>query len=212
VALVMTFVGLSSGLGAFLAGALFASSEYRHALEGDIEPFKGLLLGLFFIAIGMSIDLGLIGAQAGTLALLVVAILLAKGLALAAMARRLGVPARERWLFAALLAQGGEFAFVVLGAARDASVLPGTWGAMLNAAVAVSMAATALVVIAAERWVTRHGSDRADDVIEDTQAPVIIAGFGRYGQIVGRMLLAHGVQTTVLDHDPDNIEVIRRFG
>jgi len=133
-------------------------------------------------------------------------------LALAAMARRLGVPARERWLFTALLAQGGEFAFVVLGAARDASVLPGTWGAMLNAAVALSMAATPLLVIAAERWVTRHGSDRADDVIEDAQAPVIIAGFGRYGQIVGRMLLAHGVRTTVLDHDPDNIEVIRRFG
>ena len=212
VAMVMTFAGLSSGLGAFLVGALFASSEYRHALEGDIEPFKGLLLGLFFIAIGMSIDVGLIGAQAGTLALLVGAILLVKGLALAAMARRLGVPARERWLFAALLAQGGEFAFVVLGAGHDANVLPGTSGAMLNAAVALSMAATPLLVMAAQRWVMRHGAERADDVVEDTQAPVIIAGFGRYGQIVGRMLLAHGVRTTVLDHDPDNIEVIGRFG
>ncbi|HTT11176.1 MAG TPA: glutathione-regulated potassium-efflux system protein KefC [Burkholderiaceae bacterium] len=212
VAIVMNFAGLSMGLGAFLVGALFASSEYRHALEGDIEPFKGLLLGLFFIAIGMSIDVGLIGAQPGALALLVVAILVAKGVALAAMARRLGVPGRQRWLFAALLAQGGEFAFVVLGTARDAHLLPGRWGPLLNAAVALSMAATPLLVIAAERWATRRSAQREDDVIEDTQAPVIIAGFGRYGQIVGRMLLAHGVRATVLDHDPDNIEVVGRFG
>ena len=212
VAMVMTWAGLSMGLGAFLVGALFASSEYRHALEGDIEPFKGLLLGLFFIAIGMSIDVGLIGAQPGRLALLVAIILVAKGSALALLATRLGVPARERWMFAALLAQGGEFAFVVLGAARDAQLLPGTWGAQLNAAVALSMAATPLMVIAAERWATRHAAQRPDDEIEDTQAPVIIAGFGRYGQIIGRMLHVHGVPATVLDHDPDNIEVVRRFG
>ncbi|HYS13086.1 MAG TPA: glutathione-regulated potassium-efflux system protein KefC [Burkholderiaceae bacterium] len=212
VALVMTFAGLSMGLGAFLVGALFASSEYRHALEGDIEPFKGLLLGLFFIAIGMSIDVGLIGAQPGTLALLVATILAVKGVALALLARRLGVPARERWLFAALLAQGGEFAFVVLGAARDAQVLPGTWGALLNAAVALSMATTPLLVIGAERWATRRAAQREDDVIEDAQAPVIIAGFGRYGQIIGRMLRVHGVSATVLDHDPDNIELVARFG
>jgi glutathione-regulated potassium-efflux system ancillary protein KefC len=212
VAIVMTLAGLSMGLGAFLAGALFASSEYRHALEGDIEPFKGLLLGLFFIAIGMSIDIGLIGAQPGTLALLVLTILAAKGVALAAMARRFGVAARERWLFAALLAQGGEFAFVVLGAARDAQLLPGTWAPLLNVAVVLSMAMTPLMVIAAERWATRRAAQRPDDEVEDTQAPVIIAGFGRYGQIIGRMLHAHGVNATVLDHDPDNIEVVGRFG
>jgi glutathione-regulated potassium-efflux system ancillary protein KefC len=212
VALLMTFAGLSMGLGAFLVGALFASSEYRHALEGDIEPFKGLLLGLFFIAIGMSIDLSLIGAQPGTLLLLVATILAAKGLALAAIATRLGVAARERWLFAALLAQAGEFAFVVLGVAGGAKLLPGTWGPLLNAAVALSMAATPLLVIAAERWATRRAAQRADDAIEDLQTPVIIAGFGRYGQIVGRMLHVHGVPATVLDHDPDNIEVVRRFG
>jgi glutathione-regulated potassium-efflux system ancillary protein KefC len=212
VALLMTFAGLSMGLGAFLVGALFASSEYRHALEGDIEPFKGLLLGLFFIAIGMSIDLSLVGAQPGTLLLLVATILVAKGLALAAIATRLGVAARERWLFAALLAQAGEFAFVVLGVAGGAKLLPGTWGPLLNAAVALSMAATPLLVIAAERWATRRAAQRADDAIEDLQTPVIIAGFGRYGQIVGRMLHVHGVPATVLDHDPDNIEVVRRFG
>jgi glutathione-regulated potassium-efflux system ancillary protein KefC len=212
VAMLMTFAGLSMGLGAFLVGALFASSEYRHALEGDIEPFKGLLLGLFFIAIGMSIDVGLIGAQPVRLVLLVSTILVLKSLALAVIAKRLGVAARERWLFAALLAQGGEFAFVVLSAARGAQLLPGTWGALLNAAVALSMAATPLLVIAAERWATRLAAQREDDVIEDTQAPVIIAGFGRYGQIIGRMLFVHGVGATVLDHDPDNIELVRRFG
>jgi glutathione-regulated potassium-efflux system ancillary protein KefC len=212
VSMMMTYAGLSMGLGAFLVGALFASSEYRHALEGDIEPFKGLLLGLFFIAIGMSIDVGLIGAQPGRLLLLVAIFLVAKGAALALLAVKLGVPARERWMFAALLAQGGEFAFVVLGAARDAQLLPGTWGAQLNAAVALSMAATPLMVIAAERWATRHAAQRPDDDIEDTQAPVIIAGFGRYGQIIGRMLGAHGVRATVLDHDPDNIELVKRFG
>jgi glutathione-regulated potassium-efflux system ancillary protein KefC len=212
VAMLMTLAGLSMGLGAFLVGALFASSEYRHALEGDIEPFKGLLLGLFFIAIGMSIDLGLVSAQPGKLVLLVAAILVAKGVALAAIARRLGVAARERWMFAALLAQGGEFAFVVLGAARDAHVLPGSWSALLNAAVALSMAATPLLVIAAERWATRRAAQRPDDVIEDTQAPVIIAGFGRYGQIIGRMLHVYGVRATVLDHDPDNIDLVSRFG
>jgi glutathione-regulated potassium-efflux system ancillary protein KefC len=171
-----------------------------------------LLLGLFFIAIGMSIDLSLIGAQPGTLLLLVATILAAKGLALAAIATRLGVAARERWLFAALLAQAGEFAFVVLGVAGGAKLLPGTWGPLLNAAVALSMAATPLLVIAAERWATRRAAQRADDAIEDLQTPVIIAGFGRYGQIVGRMLHVHGVPATVLDHDPDNIEVVRRFG
>jgi glutathione-regulated potassium-efflux system ancillary protein KefC len=212
VALLMTLAGLSMGLGAFLAGALFASSEYRHALESDIEPFKGLLLGLFFIAIGMSLDVSLIAAQPGALALLVATILVAKGVALAAIATRLGVPARERWLLAALLAQGGEFAFVVLGAVRDAQILPGTWGPLLNAAVALSMAATPLLVVAAERWATRRAAQREDDLIEDAQAPVIIAGFGRYGQIIGRMLHVHGVRATVLDHDPDNIELVGRFG
>jgi glutathione-regulated potassium-efflux system ancillary protein KefC len=210
--MLMQLAGLSMGLGAFLVGALFASSEYRHALEGDIEPFKGLLLGLFFIAIGMSIDVGLISAQPGSLALLVVTILAVKGAALATIATHVGVAVRERWLFAALLAQGGEFAFVVLGVAGDGKLLPGTWAPLLNAAVALSMAATPLLAIAAERWATRRAAQRDDDVIEDTQAPVIVAGFGRYGQIVGRMLLAHGVRATVLDHDPDNIEVVRRFG
>ena len=133
IAELMSLAGLSMALGAFLAGVLLASSEYRHALETDIAPFKGLLLGLFFIAVGMSIDFGLVASRPAQLALLVAGLLAIKGLALAAIAPRLGVPA-QRWLLAALLAQAGEFAFVVFGVARGARVLPGEWDALLTAA------------------------------------------------------------------------------
>ncbi len=213
IAQLMSLAGLSMALGAFLAGVLLASSEYRHALQSDIEPFKGLLLGLFFIAVGMSIDFGLVAAQPLKLAALVAGLLLIKSLALAAIAKPLQVPRRERWLFAALLAQAGEFAFVVFGIARSAQVMPGDWEALLTAAVALSMAATPLAVLAAERWaMASSAATREPDAIDDDSAPVIIAGFGRYGQIVGRMLFAHGVRATVLDHDPDNIDTLRRFG
>ncbi|HEU0201476.1 MAG TPA: glutathione-regulated potassium-efflux system protein KefC [Burkholderiaceae bacterium] len=212
VAKVMTWAGLSPGLGAFLAGALLASSEYRHALESDIGPFKGLLLGLFFIAVGMSIDFDLVRVQPALLAVLVVGLVGIKGLLLAAIAPRLAVPPRERWLFAALLAQGGEFAFVVLGAAREARFLADEWNALLTAAVAISMAVTPLLVIAAERFAARLAAQRDDDRIDGEDAPVIIAGFGRYGQIIGRLLFAHGTRAIVLDHDPDQIDLVRRFG
>jgi glutathione-regulated potassium-efflux system ancillary protein KefC len=211
VAKVMTWAGLSPGLGAFLAGALLASSEYRHALESDIAPFKGLLLGLFFIAVGMSIDFDLVRMQPALLGVLVVGLVGIKGLVLAAIAPRLAVPPRERWMFAALLAQGGEFAFVVLGAAREARFVADEWNALLTAAVAISMAVTPLLVIAAERVASRLTAQRDDDPI-DEHAPVIIAGFGRYGQIIGRLLFAHGTRAIVLDHDPDQIELVRRFG
>ncbi len=213
IAQLMSLAGLSMALGAFLAGVLLASSEYRHALQSDIEPFKGLLLGLFFIAVGMSIDFGLVATQPLKLAALVAGLLLIKSLALAAIAKPSQVPRQERWLFAALLAQAGEFAFVVFGIARSAQVLTGDWEALLTAAVALSMAATPLAVLAAERWAMLSGAAmREPDAIDDDSAPVIIAGFGRYGQIVGRMLFAHGVRATVLDHDPDNIDTLRRFG
>jgi glutathione-regulated potassium-efflux system ancillary protein KefC len=199
-------------LGAFLAGVLLASSEYRHALETDIAPFKGLLLGLFFIAVGMSIDFGLVGAQPLKLALLVLGLLMFKGLALAAIAPTLGVAARERWLFAALLAQAGEFAFVVFGVARSARVLPGDWDALLTAAVALSMAATPLLLLAHDALLERQSrAERAADAIDDDTAPVIVAGAGRYGQIIARLLAAHGVRVTVLDHDPDQIDLLRKF-
>ena len=212
IAELMALAGLSMALGAFLAGVLLASSEYRHALETDIAPFKGLLLGLFFIAVGMSIDFGLVASRPGQLALLVVGLLLVKGLALAAIAPTLDV-ASERWLFAALLAQAGEFAFVVFGVARSARVLPGEWDALLTAAVALSMAATPLLLLAHDAVVARRArSERAADAIDDNTAPVIVAGAGRYGQIIARLLFARGEKVTVLDHDPDQIDLLRKFG
>ncbi|WP_300452137.1 glutathione-regulated potassium-efflux system protein KefC [Accumulibacter sp.] len=213
IAQLMNSAGLSMALGAFLAGVLLASSEYRHALESDIAPFKGLLLGLFFIAVGMSIDFAQVIARPGLLTLVVVGLLVVKVAMLAAIAPRLDVPASERWLFAALLSQAGEFAFVVLGVAREANVLPRAWEGLLAAAVALSMAATPLLLIAFDRLTARRAlTQRAADAIDDEGAAVIIAGMGRYGQIVGRVLLAQGVPITVLDHDPDQIETLRRYG
>jgi len=213
IAELMHLVGLSMALGAFVAGVLLASSEFRHALVTDIAPFKGLLLGLFFIAVGMSIDFGLVAQQPVTLAVLLLALLLIKGTLLALIAPRLDVPKEQRWQFAALLAQAGEFSFVLFSVARSARALPEAWDALLNAAVALSMALTPLLLLGCDRRDVRGArAAREPDRIDDDSAPVIIAGFGRYGQIVGRLLFTQGVTATVLDHDPDQIEALRRFG
>jgi len=191
---------------------LLASSEYRHALESDIEPFKGLLLGLFFIAVGMSIDFGLVGSRPVHLGLMVFGLLLIKGLVLAGIASHMDVSS-TRWLFAALLAQAGEFAFVVFGVARSARVLPGDWDALLTATVALSMAATPLLLLLYDALQGRRArAAREADRIDDDTAPVIVAGAGRYGQIIARLLFAHGEKVTLLDHDPDQIELMRKFG
>lgn len=211
IAALMSSVGVSMALGAFLAGVLLASSEYRHALETDIEPFKGLLMGLFFIAVGMSIDFGLLAKKPLLVLALVLGFQVAKLGVLALIAKPLGISWKQRWLFAALLAQGGEFAFVVFGVARTARLLPGDWDALLTLAVALSMALTPLLLILHDRFIQRPEEEREDDVIESEDAPVIIAGFGRFGQIVGRLLFASGIRATVLDHDPDQIELLRRF-
>lgn len=212
IAALMDYVALSMGLGAFLAGVLLAGSEYRHALEADIQPFKGLLLGLFFIAVGMTMNLGLV-AQAplavGAGLLLVVAF---KLLGLYWLSRRLGVPGAECGLFAVLLSQVGEFAFVVISAARDAHVLPSTEAGLLTIIAALSMATTPLLLIVSERLARWRKVERAADTMENEYAPVLIAGFGRYGQIVGRLLLASGIRPTVLDHDANTIDTLRKFG
>jgi glutathione-regulated potassium-efflux system ancillary protein KefC len=213
IAQLMTLAGLSMALGAFLAGVLLASSEYRHALETDIEPFKGLLMGLFFIAVGMSIDFGLLREHGALVSMLVVGIVALKTLSLGAIARRLDVPKKHRWLFAAILSQGGEFAFVVFGVAGQAHLLPEPWDALLTLAVALSMASTPLLVVLHDWLIVRDARDeRPHDVIETEGAPVIIAGFGRFGQIIGRLLFASGVRATLLDRDPDQIEFIKKFG
>jgi glutathione-regulated potassium-efflux system ancillary protein KefC len=214
IAQLMTLAGISMALGAFLAGVLLATSEYRHALQTDIEPFKGLLLGLFFISVGMSIDFGLLRDTPGAIAVLVAGVLALKLATLWVVARVMGVAARQRWLFAALLAQGGEFAFVVFASARLAGVLSEPWAARLTIAVALSMAATPLLLYLHDKLAARRAraAERDADAIDDVGSPVIIAGFGRYGQIVGRLLFANGVRATVLDHDPEQIEVLRKFG
>jgi glutathione-regulated potassium-efflux system ancillary protein KefC len=213
----MQAAGLSMALGAFLAGVLLADSEYRRALETDIEPFKGLLLGLFFMAVGMSMDFGVIAAAPGTMALLVLAFLAIKCVAVAWLAKLMDLHVQERPVFVLMLAQGSEFAFVVFQAAAGTRVLePGT-ASMLIGAVAVSMAVTPLLVIPVERWLVPRlaaasASAAPPEISELQDAPVIVAGFGRYGQIVARMLSAQGLRATVLDHDPDMIEAAGSFG
>lgn len=210
----MASAGVSMALGAFLAGVLLASSEYRHALETDIEPFKGLLMGLFFMAVGMSIDFGLLAREPLLLLGMVVGFAAIKTCALALLAKPLAIAPRQRWLFAGLLGQGGEFAFVVFGAARMARVLPGDWDGRFTLVVALSMAITPLFLLVHERLAARRASRESvvHDVITADDAPVLMAGFGRFGQIVGRLLFASGVRANVLDHDPEQIELLRKFG
>ncbi len=213
IAQLMNAVGVSMALGAFLAGVVLAGSEYRHALESDVEPFKGLLMGLFFIAVGMSIDFGLLAQHPLFVVGLVLGLTCLKGAGLAAIANRLGIAGKERFLFAAIIAQGSEFGFVVFGVASRAHVLPGNWDAMLTLVVALSMALTPLLLILYQRLIARASApDRPADEIDHHNAPVIIAGFGRFGQIVGRLLFASGIRATVLDHDPDQIDLLRKFG
>ncbi|MEP6702082.1 MAG: monovalent cation:proton antiporter-2 (CPA2) family protein, partial [Betaproteobacteria bacterium] len=200
IAQLMSLAGVSMALGAFLAGVLLASSEYRHALETDIEPFKGLLLGLFFISVGMTIDFGLLRSQPWLVLLLVGGFLSIKATMLWVVARLIGVTSRQRWLFAILLAQGGEFAFVVFGAARLAGIMSEEWASLLTMAVALSMTTTPLLLLLHDKWICPDGkkSTREDDTIDEPGGPVIIAGFGRFGQIIGRLLLASGHRAIVL--------------
>jgi glutathione-regulated potassium-efflux system ancillary protein KefC len=208
--------GLSMALGAFLAGVLLAESEYRRELETDLEPFKGLLLGLFFIAVGMSIDFAVVFAQPGRVAAIVLGFLLVKALVLAVIARLMPIPLAERPVFVILLAQGGEFGFVVFQAAQQAGVIDAATSSLLVAAVAVSMLLTPLALVFADKWLlprlTRSGAPALAELDEPQNERVIIAGFGRYGQIVGRVLMANGIQPTVLEYDSEAVEGIRRFG
>ena len=215
IALLMQSVGRSMALGAFMAGVLLADSEYRHALETDLEPFKGLLLGLFFIAVGMSMDFGVFLAQPWLILGLVAAFLSLKIGVLYLLAWRIGIPHSQRALFAFLLSQGGEFAFVVFGAAQAARVFTDHVASLLIVVVALSMVCTPLLLIVHDRFIAprfRTDKKRKADAIDANDDHVIIAGFGRFGQIIGRLLTANQIKLTVLDHDPDQIELVRRFG
>jgi glutathione-regulated potassium-efflux system protein KefB len=210
ISVLMEAAGLSMALGAFLAGVILADSEYRHELELDIEPFKGLLLGLFFIAIGMSVDLGLFARSPLLVLGVALGIVGLKAAILFPVANLFGYCGRaDATLFAVALSQAGEFAFVLFGAAG--SLLPPATLSLLNAAVAVSMLTTPLLFIAYEKAFARRLATAKADVVDEGN-PVIVAGFGRFGQVVSRVLAGLRVSATLIDHDPNQVELVRRFG
>jgi monovalent cation:H+ antiporter-2, CPA2 family len=216
IALLMTLVGLSPALGTFLAGVVLANSEYRHELESDIEPFKGLLLGLFFIAVGASVDFALVLAEPLLIAGLVLGIMALKFGVLLGLAKAFRLPWDQALLFAFALPQVGEFAFVLFSFADQNGVLEATISSPLVAAVALSMVLTPLIFLINERLVQprfrqNQQNTREADAI-DEQGTVIIAGFGSFGSTVGRLLRANGIQTTVLDIDSDRVDVLRKLG
>ncbi len=214
-AALMESLGVSMSLGAFVAGVLLATSEYRHAIESDIEPFKGLLLGLFFMSLGMSVDLTLIAHKPHVVFLIVAGLVTAKILVHSLLARLFKMSRREIPLFSLLLSQVGEFAFVLLGVAAMLDLLRSDVVALASAAIAITMATTPPLLSAYDRWVAPKLSESRDmsgEAVHDDHPVVIIAGFGRVGQIVGRILYANKIRATVLDHDPDQIEMLRKFG
>ena len=216
IALLMQQVGLSPALGTFLAGVVLADSEYRHELETDIEPFKGLLLGLFFISVGAQIDFGLIGSEPLMIAGIVLGSMTAKLLVLYGLGRLFGLDRPARWLFAFSLAQVGEFAFVLLSEGVKGGVFSKEIEGLLVASVAISMVLTPPIFILLERVilpaVAPNTPERAQDEVHDDGAHVIIAGYGRFGQIVGRMLRANRIPLTILDLDPDIVDFVGRLG
>jgi glutathione-regulated potassium-efflux system ancillary protein KefC len=216
IASLMQAVGLSMALGAFLGGVLLAESEYRHELETDIAPFKGLLLGLFFMAVGMAMDFHALRADWALVLGLLGGFLLIKGAVLWALARAVKVPTAERPLFTLLLAQGGEFAFVVFQQAEGAQIIDARLSSVLVGTVALSMLVTPLLLVLIDKLVLpRLAAQRAtpaNTLDEAEDAPIIIAGFGRYGQVIGRLLYANGLRATVLDHDAEQIDLLRKFG
>ncbi len=213
-ALLMDAIGISMALGAFLAGVLLANSEYRHALEADIDPFKGLLLGLFFMSVGMGLNLGLLQSSFGSVALLVAGLLIVKGLIIFFLARVWGLDTLSATKLGITLPQGGEFAFVIFGTAVSAAIMDKALEEVLTLVVSISMAATPLLTLVYE-WMTRglvqeyHGEF---DVAPEDRQPIIIAGFGRVGQIVGRVLAARRIPFTALDASPAQVDFVRKFG
>ncbi|WP_318481570.1 glutathione-regulated potassium-efflux system protein KefB [Photobacterium leiognathi] len=216
IALIMQTFGLSMALGAFLAGVLLAESEYRHELEIAIEPFKGLLLGLFFISVGMAVNLGLLWQYPLQILAAVLALVAVKGGVLYLLARIFGVREKSRSQMAAILSQGGEFAFVLFTAARTEGLLDGQLLAFLLVVVSLSMMTTPLVLTLQNRWYVRGFQADVEpepetDVV-DRSPQVIITGFGRFGQVIGRLLFSNKIKVTILERDPSQIQFLRKFG
>ncbi|MEM9431623.1 MAG: cation:proton antiporter [Pseudomonadota bacterium] len=213
IALLMSLVGLSPALGTFLAGVVLANSEYRHELEANLEPFKGLLLGLFFITVGAGVDFELLANEAGMILGLALGLMLLKFLLLYGLAIAFRITGEARWLFTLSLSQAGEFGFVLLSFSTQSNVIPDTLAAPLNLIIALSMLGTPALFICFE-WLCRRieaPEAHEPDDISDT-GTVIIAGLGRFGQIVNRMLLSQGHKTVVLDYHHELISDLRKLG
>lgn len=217
IAIVMDLVGLSPALGAFLAGVVLANNEYRHEIEADIEPFKGLLLGLFFISVGVSINFNLLWETPGLIIGLLFALIGVKFLILFILGKFFGLNMGQNTLFSFALAQGGEFAFVLVAFSMERGVINAGLSDMILIIVALSMAVTPLLLLMNDKvimpFVLRRSKHELEhDKIEESETPVIIAGFGRFGVVMGRFLIANGIKATILDDNPDNIQVLRKFG
>jgi len=214
IALLMSLVDLSPALGTFLAGVVLANSEFRHELESDIEPFKGILLGLFFITVGAGIDFKILSEDLGLIMGLTLSVILIKGLVLFVLARLFKLNRQDGWLFALSLAQAGEFGFVLLSFSIQNNVVPPELSKILLLVVALSMLLTPALFIIYDKLFIAHGSTNESDDADtiDEQGTVIIAGVGRFGQIINRLLVACDIKTVVLDHEPNMIDTLRKFG
>jgi glutathione-regulated potassium-efflux system ancillary protein KefC len=214
----MQAVEMSMALGSFLAGVLLAESEYRHELESNIEPFKGLLLGLFFTSVGMSIDFGIVWNTPLLILTMVAGLVATKMAILFLLGKVFRIPVSQNSLFSFLLSQGGEFAFVIFGLAVSFAAMRSDIAALLTVVVALSMATTPLLMIINNKWIEPRFArltekpEAREEEMEHQENQVIIAGFGRFGQVVGRLLHANKIETTIIDNNPDHIEYVRKFG
>lgn len=214
IALLMVVVGLSPALGTFLAGVVLANSEYRHELESDIDPFKGLLLGVFFITVGAAIEFDLLFNNLGQFIGLTIGMMALKAAVLYGLSRIFNISGADRWLFTLGLAQAGEFGFVLLSFMVASAVMPPGLAEQLLLVVALSMLLTPVLFIVYEKWIAHRfvsAQDKEPDEI-DEQGKIIIAGHGRFGGIVNRVLLSAGFSTVVLDYQSEQLEMLRAYG
>lgn len=215
-AMFMDALGLSMALGTFIAGVLLAESEYRHELETAIDPFKGLLLGLFFISVGMSLNLGVLYTHLLWVVISVVVLVAVKILVLYLLARLYGVRSSERMQFAGVLSQGGEFAFVLFSTASSQRLFQGDQMALLLVTVTLSMMTTPLLMKLVDKWLSRqfNGPEEEDEKpwVNDDKPQVIVVGFGRFGQVIGRLLMANKMRITVLERDISAVNLMRKYG
>ena len=213
IALLMSLVGLSPALGTFLAGVVLANSEYRHELESDIDPFRGLLLGLFFMTVGAGINFGLLASNLALIIVMTLALMSTKFVVLFILGTVFNLRGGDRWLFALAMAQAGEFGFVLLSFTVANSVIPAAIADQLLLVVALSMILTPALFVIYDRVILPRmyqEPEREADAIEET-GDIIIAGHGRVGGIVNRMLRSFGFETTVIDFNSAHLEIMRKF-